>query len=97
MGTIQTAYRSTSTRWSRRWRLAAFFSNSPLRDDNFAVGGVKKAEAKARQVYALLGAADRLQIRYPDSAHDFPPEVRREAYEFIDRVLQHATVRGAFP
>ena len=71
----------------------AFFSNSPLRDANFAVGGVKKAEAKVRPVYALLGAADRLQIRYPDCAHDFPPAVRREAYEFIDRILRHVPAR----
>jgi acetyl esterase/lipase len=67
----------------------AFFSNSPLRDDNFDVKGVKKAEPKACEVYALLGAADQLQVRYPDSAHDFPPQVRREVYAFIDRVLQH--------
>lgn len=67
----------------------AFFSNSPLRDENFDVAGVKKAEAKAREVFALLGAADRFQVRYPDCAHSFPPEVRREAYQFIDRVLRH--------
>jgi dienelactone hydrolase len=75
----------------------AFFSNSPLHDDNFAVGGVKKAEAKARQVYALLGAADQLQIRYPDCGHDFPPEVRREAYRFIDRILQHTPTTTHHP
>jgi dienelactone hydrolase len=67
----------------------AFFSNSPVKDDNFAVAGVKKAEPKAREVYALLGAAEQLRIRYPQAGHDFPDEVRREAYEFIDRVLGH--------
>jgi pimeloyl-ACP methyl ester carboxylesterase len=67
----------------------AFFSNSPLHDDNFAVAGVKKAELKAREVFALVGAADRLQIRYPNCNHDFPPDIRREAYDFIDRMLQH--------
>jgi acetyl esterase/lipase len=70
-----------------------FFSNSPLGDDNFAVAGVKKAEVKAREVFALLGAADRLQVRHPDSGHDFPPAVRREAYAFIDRILGHEPVR----
>jgi len=66
----------------------AFFSNSPLHDSGFDVRGVKKAESKAREVFALLGAADKLQIRYPDCTHDFPVEVRREAYEFIDRIFQ---------
>jgi hypothetical protein len=68
----------------------AFFSNSPLRDANFKAEGVKQAEPKIREVYDLLGAADRFQVRYPDSTHDFPPQVRREAYEFIDRVLRDA-------
>jgi pimeloyl-ACP methyl ester carboxylesterase len=71
----------------------AFFSNSPLGDDNFAVAGVKKAELEIRKVFALLGAADRLQVRYPDCKHDFPPDVRREAYRFIDRVLGHTPAR----
>ncbi|HEX5446354.1 MAG TPA: alpha/beta fold hydrolase [Pirellulales bacterium] len=66
----------------------AFFSNSPLNDANFDVVGVRKAIAAVQPVYALFGAADRLQVRYPDSAHDFPPEVREEAYRFIDEVLR---------
>jgi hypothetical protein len=71
----------------------AFFSNSPTKDGNFTHLGVKKAEAKAREVYALLGAPGQLQVRYPDCAHDFPPETRREAYAFIDRALGHAPTR----
>ncbi len=67
----------------------AFFSNSPLHDDNFDVRGVRKAEPKIREVYALLGAADRLQIVHPDAEHDFPVAVRREAFAFIDRILEH--------
>jgi dienelactone hydrolase len=66
-----------------------FFSNSPLHDDNFDVQGVKKAVAKAGEIYELLGTRDRLQVRYPDCGHDFPTEVRREAYGFIDTVLAH--------
>jgi hypothetical protein len=67
----------------------AFFSNSPLRDDNFDVTGVKKAVPVAAQVYGLLGAGDKLQVRYPDAAHDFPEHVREEAYRFIDQALHH--------
>lgn len=68
----------------------ALFSNSPTRDSNFDVAGVRKAEQKARPVFALLSSAEQLQVRYPDSAHDFPPEVRQEAYALIDRVLGRA-------
>jgi len=67
----------------------AFFSNSPLGDDNFDVNGVKKAIPIAAEVYRLLGAADRLEVRYPDVGHAFPPDVREEAYRFIDRALGH--------
>ncbi len=66
-----------------------FFSNSPLHDANFDVAGVRKAEATARVVYQLLGAADRLQVRYPDCQHDFPPDIRQEAYRFLDDALGH--------
>jgi acetyl esterase/lipase len=71
----------------------AFFSSSPLRDQNFDAGGVKKAETKAREVFALLGAVDRLKIVYPDCPHDFPPEARRAAYSFIDRIFRHTPSR----
>jgi hypothetical protein len=66
-----------------------FFSNSPLHDSNFDVAGVRKAEAVARPVYELLGAGDRLQVRYPDCKHDFPPDTRQEAYRFLDDALGH--------
>lgn len=67
----------------------AFFSNSPVHDDNFSVEGVRKAEVQVRKVYELLGAAEALKIEYPDCGHDFPPELRQAAYELIDRVLGH--------
>jgi acetyl esterase/lipase len=67
----------------------AFFSASPVRDSNFEVAGVRRAEPIAREVYDLLGAGDRLVVRYPECEHDFPPEVRLEAYEFVDRILGH--------
>lgn len=74
----------------------AFFSNSPLGDANFAVEGVKKAVRKVRAVFALFDAADKLEVRYPDCQHDFPPEVRREAYAFLDRHLHHVPTRETF-
>ncbi len=67
----------------------AFYSISPLHDSNFDVEGVRKVIAAARPVYELFGAADSLQVRYPDSPHDFPPKERHAAYAFIDRVLHH--------
>ena len=66
-----------------------FFSNSPLHDSNFDVAGVRKAIAEAKPIYELLGAPEQLQVRYPDAGHEFPPAVRHEAYQFIDRILEH--------
>ncbi|HXT60210.1 MAG TPA: alpha/beta fold hydrolase [Pirellulales bacterium] len=71
----------------------AFFSSSPVRDSNFEVAGVRRAEPIARAVYRLLGADDRLVVRYPECEHDFPPEIRQEAYEFVDRTLSHTPTR----
>ena len=66
-----------------------FFSNSPLNDSNFDVEGVKKGIEEASALYRSLGAEENLQVRYPEAGHDFPLDVRLEAYEFIDKVLKH--------
>jgi pimeloyl-ACP methyl ester carboxylesterase len=65
----------------------AFFSNSPLGDTNFDYRGVEKAAPEARKVYSLLGVPEKLRIAYPDADHDFPSDVREEAYRFLDRHL----------
>jgi len=67
----------------------AFFSNSPVKDANFDVEGVKKGIESASMVYRFLGAEDKLQVRYPDAGHDFPSGVRLQAYQFIDKILKH--------
>lgn len=65
------------------------FCNAPLNDKNFNVNGVKKGIANILPVYHFFKADDNLQVRYPEGEHDFPPAVRIEAYQFIDKVLQH--------
>jgi len=66
----------------------AFLASAPIHDDNFEVSGVKDCIAAAKPVYELLGAGDRLAANYPDCKHDFPPEVRKVAYEWLDRWLK---------
>lgn len=66
----------------------AFFSNSPLRDANFDVNGVRKGIQEAKKIYRLYDAEDQLQVRYPDYEHDFPPEIREAAYRFMESVLK---------
>jgi pimeloyl-ACP methyl ester carboxylesterase len=66
----------------------AFLASSPLHDDNFEVSGVKDCMAKAKPVYALLGAEEKLRANYPDCKHEFPPDVREVAYAFLDRWLK---------
>jgi dienelactone hydrolase len=64
------------------------FVVAPLHDDNFDVAGVRDVVKAVRPIYKLLGAADRLQVVYPDAAHDFPDAARRHAYNFLDEVLK---------
>ena len=68
----------------------AFLSISPLHDDNFAVEGVRQTIAEVEQVYALVGAPENLHVEYPDCKHDFPPEMRAKAYDFLERALRPA-------
>jgi dienelactone hydrolase len=64
------------------------FIVAPLRDDNFDVEGVRDCVKAARPIYELLGHTDRLQVIYPDAAHDFPKAAREHAYAFLDRALK---------
>jgi hypothetical protein len=65
-----------------------FFSNSPLKDSNFDIGGVRKAFIKAGEVYALLKAEKNLTLVTPDAPHDFPEAERKAAYEWLDGLLK---------
>jgi hypothetical protein len=69
--------------------LPALIFSSPLHGGNFDVNGVKKGIDEVSKVYRLLNAAGNLQASYPESGHDFPPEVRLEAYRFLDKILKH--------
>jgi len=65
----------------------AFFSNSPLHDTNFSVVGVRKGVSQIKQVYHFLNAANKVQVVYPNSGHDFPVDIRESAYDFLDKHL----------
>ncbi|MEX1229885.1 MAG: prolyl oligopeptidase family serine peptidase [Planctomycetaceae bacterium] len=64
-----------------------FLASSPTMDSNFEVSGVKDAIKVAKPIYELYGVAENLQANYPECQHDFPEDVRKTAYEFIDRHL----------
>ncbi len=59
------------------------FVNAPLGDANFAVAGVRKCQAAVQSVYSLLAADKDLLFVYPDCEHDFPDEVRTQAYDWL--------------
>ena len=66
----------------------AFFINAPTRDSNFEVSGVRDCVKAAAPVYALLGASGRLLAVHPDAEHAFPPDIREQAYAFVDGILK---------
>ena len=61
---------------------------APTKDSNFHADSVDRIAAAAGQVFKLYGHADRLRVEHPDCEHDFPDEMRQEAYRLIDRVLR---------
>lgn len=65
-----------------------FYSNSPVNDSNFDVGGVRKAFSKATDVYKLFEASGQLVLATPDAPHDFPERQRKAAYEWLDGQLR---------
>ena len=69
------------------------FISAPLHDDNFDVEGVRDCVRAAEPVYALYGAQAQLRAVHPDCDHDFPPEIREQAYRFIDTALAFTPAR----
>ena len=73
------------------------YSNSPINDSNFDVGGVRKAFARAEEVYTLFTIPQRgpsrtpLMLSTPNTPHDFPKSERDAAYDWLDRLI------GFFP
>ncbi|MEQ1861655.1 MAG: dienelactone hydrolase family protein [Chthoniobacteraceae bacterium] len=63
------------------------FISAPLKDSNFRWQSVDRVVASAREVYALLGAPDGITVEHPDCPHDFPEDVRKRAYAFLEKTL----------
>jgi hypothetical protein len=64
------------------------FVNAPLHDSNFQWQSVDRIAMAVRPVFALHDAADWIDIRHPDSDHDFPDAERFASYELIEKVLK---------
>jgi dienelactone hydrolase len=63
------------------------FVSAPTRDANFNLAGTQGAIERARAVYALHGASDRLVAIHPEAEHSFPREAREAAYAALDAWL----------
>lgn len=67
----------------------AVFINAPTGDKNFEISGVKECVAAALPVYnSIFHAAGRLVAVHPQAQHDFPSDIRPQAYAFLDRWLK---------
>ena len=64
-----------------------FFTNSPLKDGNFEVSGVRDVIEAASPIYRLYGQPENLVADYPDYGHDFTDESREKAYRFLEQHL----------
>ena len=64
------------------------FIIAPLKDSNFRAGSVDRIVAAARPIFKLHGQESRLRLEHPDCGHDFPMEMREEAYKLFDTVLR---------
>lgn len=56
------------------------FVNAPLRDSNFDASGVDDA--------VLASGHSRIRVVHPDAEHDFPSDIRQQAYAWLDGVLR---------
>ncbi|MDF1814439.1 MAG: exo-alpha-sialidase [Verrucomicrobiales bacterium] len=63
------------------------FVNAPENDSNFRRESVARCIAAAAPVYRLFGGENRIEVEYPDCAHDFPEEMREKAYALLEKTL----------
>ena len=61
---------------------------APKKDSNFRADSVDRIVAAAKPIFKLHGHENRLRVEHPDCTHDFPPEMRDEAYKLIDATLK---------
>jgi hypothetical protein len=61
---------------------------APLKDSNFRHDSVDRIAAAARPIFQLYGHEDYLKVEHPDCEHDFPTEMRQQAYKLFDEVLK---------
>lgn len=64
------------------------FLSAPLGDANFKWQSVDRIAKAAAPIFALHKAGDHLRVVHPDCPHDFPGEIREQAYQWIDAVLK---------
>ncbi len=64
------------------------FINAPLGDSNFQWRSVDEIVEAASAVYRLHGVPQNLRVVHPDFGHDFPDDVREEAYRFLESTLR---------
>lgn len=61
---------------------------APLQDSNFRFASVDRIAAAAKPVFKLYGDEKRLVVEHPDCPHDFPTEMREQAYRLFEAVLK---------
>ncbi|HPT28224.1 MAG TPA: alpha/beta fold hydrolase [Bryobacteraceae bacterium] len=62
------------------------FVNAPLNDSNFDATGVDEAVQQAEHAGGARSSG-RITVRHPAAGHDFPADIRKEAYGFLSRSL----------
>lgn len=63
------------------------FINAPIGDSNFKWKSVDKVVQTALPIYQLYRAESNIVVTHPEVSHLFPVEMRRRAYEMIEREL----------
>ncbi|MCS7239064.1 MAG: glycoside hydrolase family 99-like domain-containing protein [Thermoguttaceae bacterium] len=63
------------------------FINAPTKDF-FDIKGVVECVEAVQPIYQAFGVPELLVAAYPEGGHDFPPKIREEAYQFVDKVLR---------
>ena len=66
----------------------AFFMHNGEKDASYPAEGFKETYRRAGAAWEIYGVPEGIGMYLSPGGHGMPPESRRRAYEFLDRVLK---------
>lgn len=73
------------------------FINAPKEDGNFDYKGVEVGLERVQSVLEYFESSSAITVKYPSVGHDFPPDIRKAAYQFLNSIFDFSPNKISMP